>query len=1095
MAWNVITGTSQLLSIPPLPSSALYSSHAHSNNGSFIAYKAVNSANKYTDVVIMDATTNTEVKRIQTNVVIETITFSNDDQKIIVGGPLCATTSCFINRFRVINLINIETGSIERTLDADNGINSLSEVNLTKDGSYLIAMGSGVDPEGILCGFLRVWKTTDYSVVYNEDQVSYVSCYGFDDLSVHPNSTSFALSGEVVRLYKLEPIISNTAPTTPILNSPVNGIEVTAPPVFTFQSTDSNSDALTYKIELSLDDFATIAESYDQSLSTLGWSQSSYQSGELAQFDLAQVNSSLAQGAYGWRVSAFDGVERGAFSEIRTFTSISTTTTRWRMFEPIGVVADIPSFKFELISPEQSPTTAFYVDISRNSDFSQSITFDNKNYDELWYVFDTEAGILHSFTPFKVTDYDLGYYWRVRLIDTATNETLSVSPTQSFKVIRSATEMFTSWSMAGRKQTQKIVITNPYDKSADYALNYIFESQDPNFTGSFSIRMLDGTVLGTANYGELLSVITPPLPPGKTTLYLDTFTTSSTPQSMGVLEPQIIPVLVWAGWTIGSYAANEFLIKPLCNKIAGGPGWQGKLTNNPADFPTVGDIAGEASEELRDNAIKQLTNQTKEELYWVSRNVAAGIVAEQPLVSFAKAAGRAANWAGAGLSCYEGAMAAYEAIANQQLPEIPGPGENIPGVSITKQNNMSIVGSFDPNIKIGIPNEVNYIRAVSAMPYTILFENKAEATLGAQKVVITDVLDSDLDLTTFNFLGIEMLGKQYGVPAGSSFSTSIPLDVPGEPNNPLNPPRSINVAVDGSLNTSTRQITITYRALDPVTGELNPYGFLNPNKVSPEGEGGVSYVVSPSSGLPSGTEIRNKATIIFDTNAPLDTNEVIRILDMIPPVTNVGTLPSVSYNPDLVIPITATDAGSGVANVELWYSYNGGQPKPITSTDATENYQITLSNLADGVYQFYTVGKDNVGNRADFPGSPQTTVEVKGSLRPNLAVNINGSIVNKAVFAKQKNVGLLPLQLIGDSDEAVTIKRLKLAAQGTGDDSRDVIAVKVFEDSNANGYVDTGERELARGSYAVDNGFIDVLLTYTVPQGATRALVVSYDFR
>jgi len=50
-------------------------------------------------------------------------------------------------------------------------------------------------------------------------------------------------------------------------------------------------------------------------------------------------------------------------------------------------------------------------------------------------------------------------------------------------------------------------------------------------------------------------------------------------------------------------------------------------------------------------------------------------------------------------------------------------------------------------------------------------------------------------------------------------------------------------------------------------------GFLPPNKAAPEGDGSVFYTMSPKQGLPIGTEIRAKATIVFDVNPAIDTPE------------------------------------------------------------------------------------------------------------------------------------------------------------------------------------------------------------------------------
>lgn len=155
-------------------------------------------------------------------------------------------------------------------------------------------------------------------------------------------------------------------------------------------------------------------------------------------------------------------------------------------------------------------------------------------------------------------------------------------------------------------------------------------------------------------------------------------------------------------------------------------------------------------------------------------------------------------------------------------------------------------GPFDPNDKTfnGSYDEVAIVdggearrvallspaRAADRIEYVITFENKPEATLAAEDVVVTDVLDADFD-------------------AGS-------LEV-------------ISSSHSGSFSTEVSGRTVTFR----FTG-IN----LEPNRNPPEGEGYVHFSVQPLAGLPLGTQLRNQASIVFDFNPPIATRETVHVI-------------------------------------------------------------------------------------------------------------------------------------------------------------------------------------------------------------------------
>ena len=131
----------------------------------------------------------------------------------------------------------------------------------------------------------------------------------------------------------------------------------------------------------------------------------------------------------------------------------------------------------------------------------------------------------------------------------------------------------------------------------------------------------------------------------------------------------------------------------------------------------------------------------------------------------------------------------------------------------------------------------------AALPYTVYFENDPEqATVPAQRVVITDQLDADLDWSTFHFGTIQFGERTLLVPdpvGRLHYETDTTVSYDAYP-----------VHVTADLDPQTGIVTWELQSVDPQTGRL-PHdlraGFLPPNDDQNRGAGSVSYVVRPKS--------------------------------------------------------------------------------------------------------------------------------------------------------------------------------------------------------------------------------------------------------
>ena len=202
----------------------------------------------------------------------------------------------------------------------------------------------------------------------------------------------------------------------------------------------------------------------------------------------------------------------------------------------------------------------------------------------------------------------------------------------------------------------------------------------------------------------------------------------------------------------------------------------------------------------------------------------------------------------------------------------------LPPTTQVAQGTSSVRRSFDPNDKIGpaTPGNTGNILEGESLQYTVFFENDPQlATAPAQKVVIEDDLDPDLDWGTFE-IGVFAFGdKRIDAPPGlRSFSTQIDA---------INPDGSpLLVTLSAEIDLLTGRIRWVFDSIDPATGGPPngiETGFLPVNDVTHGGEGHVTFTVSLKEGLAKGTVITNQANIFFDFNEPIVTPTTRHILD------------------------------------------------------------------------------------------------------------------------------------------------------------------------------------------------------------------------
>lgn len=280
-------------------------------------------------------------------------------------------------------------------------------------------------------------------------------------------------------------------------------------------------------------------------------------------------------------------------------------------------------------------------------------------------------------------------------------------------------------------------------------------------------------------------------------------------------------------------------------------------------------------------------------------------------------------------------------------------------------------GAMDPNEIIG-PHGAGNARWISdetPLNYVIFFENLPEATLPARDVFITAQLDvANLDLSTFRFGQISLGDKFISFPPGPMFEFSSSI---------MSSERLL-VRVIAKLNTVTGLVSWHFLSIDPATGrppEDPLVGFLHP------GEGGnVHFSINPKQELLTGTVIKERASIVFDVNPPLDTNEWLNTTDNSKPTSRVLPVAAIQPLPTFTVKWVGADDGSGVRDFTVYVSDNGGPFTPwLTQTTST---QAAFTGVPHHTYSFFSVARDLTNNLENAKIAAEATTRVVSNRSP-----------------------------------------------------------------------------------------------------------------
>lgn len=266
----------------------------------------------------------------------------------------------------------------------------------------------------------------------------------------------------------------------------------------------------------------------------------------------------------------------------------------------------------------------------------------------------------------------------------------------------------------------------------------------------------------------------------------------------------------------------------------------------------------------------------------------------------------------------------------------------------------------------GDPNEMTgYVSAsgshymadsIKNISYDIEFENDPKiANSSAHVITIENHLDANrFNLETFTPKSITMSGRKVELDGGQSFVKTIDL----RPN--------INAIGELSCNYNSQKglAKWTFTSLDPMTMEQTKdimQGILPVNHDGTSGIGNVTYSISLKQPFPDGTEVPNKASIVFDNNEAIETPVWTNIVDAVAPESHIAGV--VQMNDSTArISLDGSDNRSGVWKYEVYAQHGAGSTWVKAGECTADSGSVDFRFYGGMDYGFCVLATDSAGN-------------------------------------------------------------------------------------------------------------------------------------
>lgn len=275
--------------------------------------------------------------------------------------------------------------------------------------------------------------------------------------------------------------------------------------------------------------------------------------------------------------------------------------------------------------------------------------------------------------------------------------------------------------------------------------------------------------------------------------------------------------------------------------------------------------------------------------------------------------------------------------------------------------------SHDPNDIYGYLSEAGskfMTDSIERVNYTIEFENDTTfATLAAHTIVIRDTLDSrNFDLKAFVPTGVKLGGREVFLDEADVVTKSgvtnfvKTIDVRPEIN--------AIAQVEGTYSQKTGIAEWRFTSLDPMTMEPTDdimQGILPVNYDGMSGIGEVMFEVGVKPNKGDGTEVGNRAGIVFDFEEAILTPTWVNTVDAVAPTSRVTGVEQVDSD-TLQLYWTGEDARSGIWYYDVYAQMGAGSSWELVAEHVSAN-ECKVRVYEDIEYGFCVVATDMAGNR------------------------------------------------------------------------------------------------------------------------------------
>ncbi len=247
------------------------------------------------------------------------------------------------------------------------------------------------------------------------------------------------------------------------------------------------------------------------------------------------------------------------------------------------------------------------------------------------------------------------------------------------------------------------------------------------------------------------------------------------------------------------------------------------------------------------------------------------------------------------------------------------------------------------------------------------------------------------------------------------------------------------------------------------SADLSITAVSSPTSISPADQ--VTYTLS----------VKNNGTTSLAPNAEPTAHNVV-VTDILPP--------GMAYVSSSVTGTTCTEA-SGTVTCNLGIISNGATV-PIT----------IVAKPSAGLVGQSVINKAIVSSAAseDLVIS-NNTATVSTTITAYGIGQVSSAVTGTTAIKGATNISMIQLISLATGTDNMKIEKVTIQDGGTGK-AADITLVKLYLDVNGNGVVDAGDTVLASGTFAANNGSLDLTLStaLTVTAGTTPKLLITYDF-